>query len=149
MTATTHVPVFETTLRKTHEWLDELTSAGICADHSQAYSVLRAVLHALRDRLIPDEAIDLGAQLPMLVRGFYFEGWKPSKTPTRQRSRQAFLHDVQEEIANIEAVNAERAVKAVFGLLGRHVSYGEIEDVARMLPEEVRDLWPPVNAQRR
>ena len=37
----------------------------------QAHSVRRAVLHTLRDRLTVGGAADLGAQLPMLIRGFY------------------------------------------------------------------------------
>jgi uncharacterized protein (DUF2267 family) len=31
------------------------------------------VLHALRDRLTVEEASDLAAQLPMLIRGLYYE----------------------------------------------------------------------------
>jgi uncharacterized protein (DUF2267 family) len=34
------------------------------------------MLHALRDRLPPEIAVHLSAQLPMLVRGIYYEGWK-------------------------------------------------------------------------
>jgi len=77
--------------------------------------VLRVVLHTLRDRLTPDEAVNLGAQLPMLVRGFYFEGWRPSQTSTRQRTREAFVSDVRAGLRPIGLVDAEHAVTVVLG----------------------------------
>jgi len=64
------VPIFESTLQTTHKWLCELKLLASLRDESEAYSVLRAVLHTLRDRLIADEAVDLAAQLPMLIREF-------------------------------------------------------------------------------
>jgi len=62
---------------------------------------VRAGLHALRDRLIPDEAVDLGAQLPMLVRGMHYEGWKPNATPSDD-DRQAFLERVEEGLRDLK-----------------------------------------------
>lgn len=140
--STSHVAVFDTTLDKTHRWLRELVLQCGLRNHSQAYSVLREILHALRDHLIADEAVNLGAQLPMLIRGFYYEGWKPSSTPIEQRTKQAFLDDIKQALSPIESVDPEAAVRAVFDLLNQHVSHGEIEDVRQMLPKEIRDLWP-------
>lgn len=141
--ATTHVAVFDTTLQKTHEWLSELVHIGRFEDESQAYTALRAVLHALRDRLIVAEAADLAAQMPMLIRGFYYEGWSPSKAPTRERTVEAFLDHVRTSLRNANfRIDAEPAVRAVFALLADRISRGEIEDVRHMLPAEVRDLWP-------
>lgn len=140
--STSHVPAFDSTLNITHQWLRELTSEAGLHDQSQAYSVLRAVLHALRDRLVIAEAVDLGAQLPMLVRGFYYEGWKPSAVPTKQRTQQAFLEGIAQQLIAIESVDAKQATEAVFRLLDRHISQGEIEDIRNVLPHEIRNLWP-------
>ncbi len=67
-TTETHVPVLDSTLQTTHNWLRELELLASLRDESEAYSVLRAVLHTLRDRLIPDEAVNFAAELPMLIR---------------------------------------------------------------------------------
>ncbi len=108
---------------------------------SAAYSVLRAVLHALRDRLTIDQAAHLGAQLPMLIRGFYYEGWVPSDKPLRQRSKEEFLEHVQDDIAD-PTVDVERVTVAVFRLLTRKIAPGEIDNVRNSMPAGVRLLWP-------
>ena len=51
---------------------------GVAAggDRRSAYRALRSVLHVLRDRLTPEQAVHLGAQLPLLVRGIFYDGWR-------------------------------------------------------------------------
>ncbi len=133
--------IFSKTLSKTHVWLTELMAELDWQDEHKAYVALRAVLHALRDRLTVEEAADLAAQLPMLVRGFYFEGWHPAGTPVKERHREDFLSHVREPFKNDDAVVAPDVVRAVFKLLRRHVSKGEIEDIRHVLPGELRALW--------
>jgi uncharacterized protein (DUF2267 family) len=141
-TSETHVRAFDSTLQTTHRWLRELELIASLENESEAYSVLRAVLHALRDRLPADEAVHLGAQLPMLVRGFYYEGWKPSATPKKQRSLEAFLEALP-PLPGLEGeLSAEQALRNVFLMLDHRISEGEIADVREAMPEEVRDLWP-------
>jgi uncharacterized protein (DUF2267 family) len=141
-TTETHIPVFESTLQITHNWLRELELLASLRNESEAYTVLRAVLHTLRDRLIPDEAVNLAAGLPMLVRGFYYEGWRPSTTPKKLRTLEAFLGDLPQLPCPDETFDAEKAVRSVFLLLDHRISEGEIDDIRHMLPEEVRSLWP-------
>jgi len=64
----------------TQQWLKELRDNGDLDDEAAALSALRAVLHQLRDRLTPEEAVDLAAQLPLIVRGIYFEAWRPARS---------------------------------------------------------------------
>ena len=80
-------------------WLKSLCDSGGYAGETEALAVLRAVLHQLRDRLTPQEAVDLGAQLPLIVRGIYYEGWRPSKTPEKLHSQDEFLEGVSAKLA--------------------------------------------------
>ena len=111
-------------------------------NEAEAYSVLRVVLHALRDRLPADEAVHLGAQLPMLIRGIYYEGWKPSTTPKKQRSVEAFLEGIQPLPTLKGEISAEQVLRSIFLMLNHRISEGEIANVRQAMPEEVRKLWP-------
>ena len=86
--STTGLEVFDATLHKTNSWLKELMGMLGSEDRHRAYLALRATLHALRDRLTVEEVAQLGAQLPMLIRGFYYEGWDPTGKPLRIRDKE-------------------------------------------------------------
>jgi uncharacterized protein (DUF2267 family) len=137
----TGLEVFDTTLQKTNSWLKELMEE-MSWDRHKAYQALRAVLHALRDRLTVEEVAELGAQLPMLIRGIYYEGWDPTGKPVKQRHREQFLARIREYFKTDDDVDPETIARAVFCLLSKRVTSGEIEDVKHILPREIRDLWP-------
>lgn len=132
---------FEHTMQVSNEWLNQLNQEVGRDDRQQAYRMLRAVLIALRDRLTVEEATDLGAQLPMLIRGIYYEAYDPSKTPTLERNRQAFLDRVSENLQAGADGDPEEVVRAVFRLLAHRVTAGEISDVRANLPKDIQDLW--------
>ncbi len=143
MTAT-GLAVFDRTLHKTNAWLKEISQEmgwEEQAGRQDAYHGLRATLHAVRDRLVPDEAIDLGAQLPLLIRGMYYENWQPARTPQRIRDREEFLARVREEYDGQHEATAEALVRASLDTLARHVSPGEMAQVKDMFPADLRDLW--------
>lgn len=132
---------FDRTLNETNVWLAEIADELGRPDRQVAYHALRGVLHALRDRLPVGEAFDLAAQLPMLVRGFYFEGYRPGGKPGKL-DRDAFLCRVRDALQPAGGANAQAAALAVFVVLGRHVSAGEIAQVRAALPRDLRALWP-------
>jgi len=138
---TAGLDVFDRTLHKTYEWLADLMRLLAINDRHVAYQALRATLYALRDRLTAEEVAQLGAQLPMLVRGFYYEGWDPTAKPLKLRHIEAFLAYIASEFINDE-VEPEQAARAVFALLAERITKGEIEDVKHILPAELRELWP-------
>lgn len=130
----------ESTLQKTHAWIHEVdTRLGLENKHT-AYQALRAVLHALRDRLPVDSAAHLGSQLPMLVRGFYFEGWKPAGKPEKL-SRDEFLQAISGQLTD-PGLDPEGVCTAVLGLISSHVTAGEVRKIRGVLPAAIQDLWP-------
>ncbi len=135
--------VFDGTLQKTQIWLNDLMAELGWEEHPhKAYLALRTVLHALRDRLTVEEAVQLGAQLPMLVRGFYYEGWTPKGKPRKERHKEDFLAHIKDVFKDDLTVRPESVARAVFKILERHTSAGEIDDVKHILPKALHELWP-------
>jgi uncharacterized protein (DUF2267 family) len=137
----TGLEAFDKTLQITHTWLDEIM-VELGPDRQVAYHALRAVLHALRDRLPLNLAAHLGAQLPLLVRGIYYDSWHPQPETSRERSREEFLEHVAAGLQNVRPINPEQAVRVVFATIGRHVTEGQVEKIRQALPKDVQALWP-------
>jgi uncharacterized protein (DUF2267 family) len=134
---------FTTTVDKTNHVLNEIEHAyGWPKERrNQSYAALRAVLHALRDRLTVDEAAQLSAQLPMLVRGIYFAGWDPSKVPVKMK-KEEFLERIQREFPYEVEGGLEPLVQNVLRALKGHVSEGEWEDIRSSMPQELATILP-------
>ena len=133
--------VFAKTTEKTAQWVESVAHTMGSTDMERSYHILRSVLHAVRDRLPPNEAVHLGAQMPMLVRGFYYEGWHPANKPERYRHKDEFLAHIARDVPSLDATQRERAVSAVFHLLDEEISGGEVEQVRHALPAEIREIW--------
>ena len=143
MTAT-HVDSLDRTIQETNVWLKAVTHDLETEDRRLAFMALRAVLHALRDRIVPENAVHLGAQLPMLVRGLFYEGWHMAGTPTKERHKEVFLDHVRWTFGPRVDIDAERMTRAVFDVLWEKIDPGEVAKVINMLPEELRELRPIV-----
>lgn len=129
-------------VQQTQTWLKELRDTLDLADEAQALAVLRAVLHQLRDRLAVDESVQFAAQLPLIVRGIYFEGWVPSRVPDKSvRTEGDFIDAVKARLLPYP-LPADAAVQAVFTVLAHHLDPGEISDVIDQLPDPLKRLWP-------
>lgn len=135
---------FDYTVQKTNIYINELASLAGIEDKQTAFARLRATIQCLRDRIPPEEAAQLGAQLPVLLAGFYYQGWRPGATPTEERSLEEFLAKVSDSLPQGEdyPLETENLVKSVFKFLSDKVTQGEIEDIARMMPEDLKPLWP-------
>jgi uncharacterized protein (DUF2267 family) len=129
-------------VQQAHIWINEVENRLGWDSKPRAYRLLRAVLHALRDHLQVNEAADLGAQLPILVRGVYYEQWRPARTPVTERGLQSFLDRIEASFKPDPIDDAAKAASAVFALLSDKVSAGEIDDVRNALPKAIRALWP-------
>jgi uncharacterized protein (DUF2267 family) len=138
---TAHINVFDTTVQKSYDWLNELAGVLGTDDKRLAYRALRSTLHALRDRLTIEEVAQLGAQLPMLIRGLYYEGWDPTGKPVRVRRKDEFLVPIADGLVS-DDLDAEDAARAVFQVLANRITFGEMEDIKHILPASLRELWP-------
>ena len=139
---TTNVDSLDHTIQETNVWLKAVAHHLETDDRRLAFMALRAVLQALRDRIGPGDAVHLGAQLP--IRGLYYEGWHMVGTPTKERHKEPFLDHVRWTFGPRVDIDAERMTRAVFDVLWEKIDPGEVAKVIRMLPEELRELWPAV-----
>ncbi len=138
---TTGLDSFDETLQTTNLLLEDIEKEmGWEGRRDQAYLALRVVLQTLRDRLTIEETADLGAQLPMLVRGFYYEGWQPAKVPERM-TKEEFLGRVRKNFTySLDGSNIEEVIRGVLNVVSRHVSQGEILDLIDILPTDIAQL---------
>jgi uncharacterized protein (DUF2267 family) len=128
--------------------LNELaTELGIPGNKKAAARILRAVLHALRDRITVEESLQLLAQLPMVIKGIYVDGWTLKNQHKHTRTVDQFLFDVirNDGIAALDdfTLNREEArivVERVFFVLSRQVSEGELRNIIAVLPGEIKLL---------
>ncbi len=135
--------VFDRTLEKTHQFINDVAKQIAVEDKHLVFIGIKAVLHSLRDRIPLEEAAQLGAQFPVLLAGFYYQGWKPAATPTKERSVSAFVDKVKGNLPQGDyPVEIEALIKGVFAVLSQWVTVGEIVDVANMLPKDVQEFWP-------
>lgn len=129
-----------TFMRATESWVDDLMQSLGWHDRHRTWLALLATLHALRDCLGHDEAIYVGAQLPPLLRGLYYEGWHPHTRGARSRS--TFLERILDGVHHDVAVDAEQVARAVMALLAMRMSSAELEGARAATPAGIHALWP-------
>jgi len=139
--ATTGLEVFDKTLHTTNLWLDEIC-AEIGPDKHLAWHVLGAVLRSIRDELLIGQSAHLAAQLPLLVRGAFFDQYRPAAQPVAERSQEDFIARIREELAGCRPVRPDLAASAVMRTLNRHITEGQVKKARDALPKGIRALWP-------
>lgn len=105
-----------------------------------AFQALRGVLHAIRDRMIPNEVFDLSAQLPLMIRGVFFEGYNLKDKPEKFNADE-FLEIIEAGFYGNTSVDAEDAFRAVLNVLYEKISEGELEDIYSGMPKDIKKLW--------
>jgi uncharacterized protein (DUF2267 family) len=139
--STSGVAVFDRTLQETNVWL-KAVAEELQLDRHDAYIALRAVLHALRDRLSPEVAVHLGAQFPMLLRGLYYEGWHMAGKPTKERHVEEFADHVLKELPPHFPLDALTVSRGVSEILWEKLDPGEFAKLMDHLPVSLRTLRP-------
>jgi uncharacterized protein (DUF2267 family) len=143
MMSTTGFRGFDHTVQETNLWINQIAELMGNPNRQLAYHALRGVLFALRDRLTVDEVFNLAAQLPMLIRGLFFEGYKAAGRPIKYHADE-FLARIEQELRMAGGANPERAARAVLTVLHQAIGEGEMRDVIDELPKDIRRLWPDV-----
>lgn len=139
---TTGLDVFDRTVQKTNEWIHGIMFELGWEDRHRGYNALKAALQVLRDRLTPVEAAELGSQLPLLIRGMFYEGWKPKGKPGKIRKKEEFLDRLRENLGQDPEMDAEKIARVVFKQLSLRISKGEMRDIEAILPKKLKELWP-------
>jgi uncharacterized protein (DUF2267 family) len=133
---------------KTYEWLKDISIYAGWDNNAKSLAALRVTLHQLRDNIPLESAVYLSAQLPIFIRGIFFENWHPSCAPLKERKADIFLHSVEEHLKEFKEstqdVDSLIAVKAVFKTLSDKISEGEIEKILNILPKQIRSIWEEV-----
>jgi uncharacterized protein (DUF2267 family) len=138
--STSKVGSIERTFHKANEWIAELEHELGTEDSAYAWRALRGYLQVLRDRLTIDEAAQLAAELPQLLRGVFYEGFHPGHQPVRIRDRETFLEALAQRAQVDEPDEAARIAAAATRLLRRRIAPGEVDDVLDQLPSEIREV---------
>lgn len=136
----------DTAVHQTHVWINDLDARLGWENKPRAFRLLKAALHELRDHLPVNESAHLAAQLPTLLRGVFYDQWKPATNPVKDRAAQTMLDRIQHAFRTDPLSDPEMAVGAVFALLAEKVTPGEIAQVRQSLPPQIRALWPDAKA---
>jgi uncharacterized protein (DUF2267 family) len=132
--------VIDSTVQKTHRWIHQVAEVTHLSE-AEAFKSLRAVLHTLRDRLPVDVAAGFASELPMLIRGMFFEGWRPAEVP-KKFSREEFLERVREQIITERVIDPVRITSEVLSVISSEVGAPEAEKIRQILPKDIQALWP-------
>lgn len=128
------------TVQLTNDWISELSAKLGWADRNKVLMLMRSTLAGLRDILNPNEAAQLSAQLPLLIRGLFFEGWCPAQIP--ERTRKSFITRIEANLGREGEYQGHQDISEVFRLLNTRLSAGDVRHVRLALPADIRDLWP-------
>lgn len=142
MQAQSQVSVINRNVEMANIWLNEISKEMEQIDKDEAWACLNAVLRTVRDRVPVDEVADFAAQLPTLIRGAYYEGWRPSDAPHKWRHKEEYLAAIEEKLHGRENLDPERAARAVLNVAARHVNPEELKKLKAIHPKDVWDLWP-------
>ncbi len=139
--STLTIDLFGKTLAETSAWIEEYMEISGEREPERALHAMRAVLHALRDRLTLDQNTHLSAQLPTMLRGLYYESWDPHGSLAKRATLDEFLERIAEEYGRHDRDFDPGAVAtAVFSVLGGRVG-DAIVKIEATLPKEYRVLW--------
>ena len=136
------IHVFERTTHEAHDWVNDLAGRIGWSGERDVLRLLRAVLCRIRDHLQINEMAQLSAQLPIMLRGMFYEGWQPKNMQLRERKAEDLIAAIEARVGDVLDYRGAEDIVAVFALLNARISRGEIADVRANLPAELKEMWP-------
>ncbi len=116
-----------------------LVSEELQVSRDMAGKIIRAVFHALRNRISHEESFELMAQLPMALKGVYADGWKFSKDYLHINEVNDFIDEIKQEDGGLSGYDfsdpskAGTAIVIVFKALNYLVSEEEMNDIISVM----------------
>lgn len=135
---------FEGAMTTAARWLEDVRAEIGTTDVRLAHRVLRAWLHAVRDRLPVEAAAHLAAQLPVLLRGEFYEGWEPHQVPMKYHADELVARIAFEAL--VSEPDAGKYASMVTEALRRHLTPGLVDEILSDLPHDVRTALVPTRA---
>jgi uncharacterized protein (DUF2267 family) len=140
--SSTGVRSLDSTVQKTIEWFNAMNEELGWPDRERTYAATKAVLQAIRDRLPYGEAIQFSAPIPMLMKGMYFDQYEPEGKPLNIRNQEEFFQRITENFDQ-GPLDPEKALRAFIKVYADKTRGGELEDVRKTMPDELRPLFEP------
>ena len=138
---------FDDYAREGNEFMHRLAAdLGHPDREDQAGILLRAVMHALRDRISIAENMHIISQLPMFLKGLYVDQWSYSEDVDRIRSAEDFARRVESYQEDLRETRFDwnaptnELITKVLAELERYLTEGEVNDIRSELPEEIAAL---------
>jgi len=122
-------------------WIRDAALALGTDDPRAAWSALRAVLPTLRDQLPAAEVADAASELPILLRGIWYEGWSGRAEPAGTRAE--FVAAVEARLGASAELDPETAIRGVVRLLRERISAGELSHMEGALPRALKGVLAP------
>lgn len=136
------VSVFARTAHKSQEWIREMQKELKWISGDSTYHLLRAVLQSLRDQMSINEAAHFSAQLPILLRGTFFEGWNPQISELSGSTKDEFLQNVKHRMGPLgtQKFELESGVLVALNVIKKHISAGEMKDFTGMINPSLKNF---------
>lgn len=106
---------------------------------AEAESTVRSVLAALSDRLTPEEACNLAAQLPRPLKTIVH---KERQDGVQKMDREIFVARISRDLG-VDIQEALRRIRAVYAVLETAVSEGGTRHMMAQLPQPLREVMKP------
>jgi uncharacterized protein (DUF2267 family) len=122
-------------------WLDGVMQTLQTDNRQRAYQALEGTLPALRERLSSETASTFGRQMPVLIRGLFFNDPDTPDADHDHSELERFFATVRAPFSANLRIDAHAIAAAVFDVLDEQFSAEETAKIRAELPADLQRLW--------